>query len=326
MFYTPLHIPSSNIRITHQSNILTLGSCFSDEIGNLLLKHKFNVEVNPMGVVFNPISISDILECVLSGNISTLNHFVERDGLYFSYGLHSSLFGYSENDLISKIEKKIYLLNNFIKSTDILIITLGSAYVYAHTTTKKIVSNCHKQPSSFFSKSLLNVSEVVDVLKKIFEQLHLLLPNIKIILTVSPVRHTKDTLPLNCVSKSVLRLACHHLCEQLDYIEYFPAYEIMIDELRDYRFYKKDMIHPNDIAIEHIWNKFSITYFPDETRDINSLWREINQALEHKPFFEHSNAYQLFLRQTLSKLEKLSAYINVTKEIEELNNKITRLQ
>jgi hypothetical protein len=203
-----------------------------------------------------------------------------------------------------------------------LIITFGTAFIYKLKSNNEIVANCHKQPSYNFTKELLTVEEIIVSFELFLNQFKIQNSKLKIILTVSPVRHTKDTLTLNSVSKSILRIACHELSKQFSNVSYFPSYEIMLDDLRDYRFYKEDMIHPTEVAEEYIWNKFSDVFFESETKQLIKEWSSVSMALNHKPFREDSEEYKIFLTETLKKLELLKGKINVKEEINFITNKL----
>jgi hypothetical protein len=209
-----------------------------------------------------------------------------------------------------------------VQKADWLIITYGTAWVYELLETKEVVANCHKMPQTLFAKSLMTQKKVLDSFETMYGLLKSFNPNIKIIVTVSPVRHLKDTLELNSVSKSVLRVACHTLTEQYHDVLYFPSYEIMMDDLRDYRFYKSDMIHPTKDAEEYIWEKFVERFFDDSLKSFLKKWGEIRTALAHKPFHPTSSSHQKFLHQTLKKLLELKALVNVDQEVAMLEEQL----
>jgi hypothetical protein len=316
MFRTELTIHSSSERINHGSKIMTIGSCFSQVIGERLSQNKFDALVNPFGTVFNPISIFKLLENSTSNNFSMLDASVENKNTWFNYHVHSDVYGNTKEELNSKLEEKIKYVNEFLLQTDTLIITFGTAFVYKLKSNNEIVANCHKQPAANFTKELLTVEEIVTSFESFLNQFKTKNSKLKIILTVSPVRHTKDSLTLNSVSKSILRIACHELSKRFSNVIYFPSYEIMLDDLRDYRFYKEDMIHPTEVAEEYIWNKFSDVYFENETKQLIKEWSSVSMALNHKPFRKDSEEYKKFLAETLRKLESLNKKINVREEIE----------
>lgn len=289
-----------------------MGSCFSDNIGNLLETNKLKVKVNPFGVIFNPISLVNLLEWSRGEAILGSEHFIESDGVWKHLDFHSSIFGESRKELESKLDELREEVEKWLEKTDFLLLTFGTAWVYEFVETEKIVANCHKLPSVKFRKRLLSVEEIVTAVSKLKK---LLSAQTKVILTVSPIRHLKDTVPLNSVSKSILRLACHKLAEKFVQFQYFPSYEIMLDDLRDYRFYEADMIHPSETAINYIWKEFVKAYFDSETQEFLLEWQKIKSSLSHKAFQPNSDSHQKFLKNLLGKLESLSSKINVSEEI-----------
>jgi hypothetical protein len=322
MFRTELNIASSPFKINHRSKLLTIGSCFSQVIGERLSNNKFDVFVNPFGTIFNPVSITRLLENSMINNFEGIDSSVESSGVWFNHHVHSDFYGTTKEELYSKLKTNLKQVHEYLLQSDTLIITLGTAFVYKLKSNNEIVANCHKVPANNFTKELLTVDEIVNSFGNFINQFKIQNLKFKIILTVSPVRHTKDTLPLNAVSKSILRVACHELSEHFPEVFYFPSYEIMTDDLRDYRFYKEDMIHPTEVAEEYIWNKFSDVYFDQKTKEIIKEWSAVSKALEHKPFRLDSAEYRIFLTETLKKLELLKGKININEEIEKLKNKL----
>uniref|UniRef100_UPI00404AF7EE GSCFA domain-containing protein n=2 Tax=Fulvivirga sp. TaxID=1931237 RepID=UPI00404AF7EE len=322
MFRTELHIEPSANKIGLQTPILTIGSCFSDNIASKLSDHKMKVLANPFGTVYNPISIFKLL-----GNASKKEHpkkssIVENDGLFAHYDFHSSFSKLNEADLTTAINKAVDDTHEFLKKTDYLIITFGTAFVYELDSTAEVVANCHKVPAKNFTKKLLTQKQVLEAFEEVYQRLMDLKPDLKIILTVSPVRHIKDTLALNSVSKSTLRLTCHTLENQYENVEYFPSYELVMDDLRDYRFYKSDMLHPSAEAEDYIWNKFASTYFNDQTQSFIKEWVKIKVAIDHRPFNPASEKHQQFIKATIKKIELLPQEISFSQELEMLRNQL----
>lgn len=318
MFRTELKTKTSLHPIQSDHNIISLGSCFAEHIGTRLYDHKFNVQKNPFGIVFNPLSIFELVETAFYRSSFSESSFLERDGIHFNFKAHSELNAKSETELESKINTQRNRLKKALGRSNFIILTFGTAWVYEQKKTRMLVANCHKVPATEFNKRLLSTEEITSSFMALKELLQTKNPELKFILSVSPVRHIKDTIELNAVSKSVLRLACHHISQFTDDVSYFPAYEFMMDDLRDYRFYDRDMIHPNTIAIEYIWQKFQTAYFDNETQLFIKEWSEIKSALNHKPFHPQSAAHQKFLCHTIDRLEKLKDKVNVKKEIENL--------
>lgn len=304
--------PASPIGLDHK--ILTIGSCFADQFGQWLINNKFTVLANPFGTTYNPISIHNLLLDALNNHVdSTL--FTERNGLWYHHGWHSQFTASSQPELLADLQRIQKQVRAFLMEVDVVIITYGTAWVYELQSTNQLVNNCHKVAGTQFRKRLLTISEIETSFKDFIQTLQSFRPNLRVICTVSPVRHLKDTFELNQVSKSALRLACYQI-EKEKLADYFPAYEIMMDDLRDYRFYERDMIHPSAEAREYINEKFSDRYFTSDTLQLLQTLNEIQKALAHKPFQLASALHQNFLKQTLHKLESIQHRLPVAAEIE----------
>lgn len=304
--------------IDHRAVIVTAGSCFSDSIGAKLLENKFDVLVNPFGTSYNPLSIHRSL----LGESPEATMFNSREGSWFHFDFHSQFYDDTRAALEDKLQEKITETSSFIGRHDVLLITYGTAWAYRHTATQRIVSNCHKQPGNLFKKELLSTQAIVEDFESFVKKIRTRRPNLKIILTLSPVRHTKDTLELNQVSKSVLRLAIHQIMERNQAVEYFPAYEIMLDDLRDYRFYATDMIHPSDLAIDYIWEKFTDSYLNSGTMQLCERWQRVRRSLQHRPFHPKTDQYRTFLSSIAKDLDELKNSLNVSQEIAEVNRQL----
>ena len=314
-FRTELKLKPSEHKISLHHPIITLGSCFADSIGQKLQTAKFSVSKNPFGTVYNPLSIhKQLLQSV--HNQPALEHsFLQNQGMALNYDFHSEFAGTSKPQLETKINEAIGHTHHFLKNTKYLLLTYGTSWVYERLDTNEVVANCHKMPAQQFKKFLLTQKKILESFDETYRAVKIFNPDIKIILTVSPVRHLKDTLELNSVSKSILRLTCHTLTELYDDVEYFPAYEILLDDLRDYRFYSSDLIHPTSDAIDYIWKKFTACYFDLETNIFLDKWQEIMKAVSHKPFQPSSQGHQIFLKETLKRLQELKSKTNVEDEI-----------
>jgi hypothetical protein len=321
-FRTELVVPASTARISLSDSILTLGSCFSDAIGAYFLSNKIAVKINPFGTVYNPHSIHKVIQYALANQPIPENSFLKRSDIFLNYDFHSEFASASLSDLKKELEGIISDIHHFLRKSDWLIITYGTAWVYEMHETHEVVANCHKMPQNLFVKSLMTQKKILDSFETVYHLLKTFNPNIKIILTVSPVRHLKETIELNSVSKSVLRVACHTLTEQHSDVHYFPSYEIVMDDLRDYRFYKSDMIHPSEDAEQYIWEKFADHFFDEKLKSFLIKWSEIKTALAHKPFHPESSAHQNFLQQTLKKLIELKALVNVDQEMATLEQQL----
>ncbi len=317
-FRTELIVPESPDKITLQTPVLTLGSCFAEVIGSKLVENKIPILSNPFGTLFNPLSIVKLLHDAFEGNQPDELLYIEHQGIWFHYDFHSSLWGTSKKELHERLVATLTAVQQWLSRTEVLIITLGTAFVYRHLESGQWVANCHKTPSSAFRRELLSTEQIVAAFEGLFAKLP---ASIKVIFTVSPVRHTRDTLPINAVSKSVLRVACHELSE-LGYA-YFPAYELLLDDLRDYRFYKSDLIHPNEQAEDYIFEQFANAYFTKELQKFIQEWQKIRQALQHRPLYPSTPNHRQFLENLLQKLHKISTSIDAKVEITQVQQQLS---
>jgi len=304
--------------------ILTIGSCFADAIGSRMYSNRLRVLANPFGNLYNPLSIHKAIRYALFNELPQNHTFLEREGIWLNYDFHSEVSDLNQHSLFTKLKDMAGTAHYHLAATEWLVITYGTAWVYERKETGEVVANCHKMPNVLFTKSLLSQSEITDSFAALYNELKKFNPAIKIILTLSPVRHIKDTLELNSVSKSLVRTACHFIAESFGDVTYFPAYEIMMDDLRDYRFYKADMIHPTEVAEDYIWEKFGEKYFSPDLKMFLSQWKEIQQAINHRPFHPSSVAHQSFLKETLKRLESLKEMVDVEDELALLKSRIEK--
>jgi hypothetical protein len=319
---TDLNVNSADRPIHLHDPILTIGSCFSQAIGQHLDDNKFNVTINPFGTVYSPLSIHYLLKVASGlGEVSEGDFLVHQE-VHYHYQFHSSFASLSRQELAQQISRAVNKVNHFISTARFVIITYGTAWTYKRKDTAQWVANCHKVPSTYFSKELLLIEDMENSFDEIHSALKAVNPAIQIIVTVSPVRHLKDTIELNSVSKSTLRLFCHKLSQRPG-VDYFPAYEIMMDDLRDYRFYQEDRIHPTNEAEEYIWQKFVQRYFESETKTFLSEWQEIKHALAHRSLFPSTTHHQSFLKATLTKLQAIQNKVDVSNEITFVKNQIS---
>lgn len=321
-FRTVLHSTPSSINIGLKDRCFTIGSCFADNLGQLLQKYKFDVLVNPFGTAYNPISIHKGLSYAIHNESPPLSTYGELNDTFFNYDFHSSFSALNEDTLRHNIINTINQSHEFLKSATTVLITYGTAWIYERKDNGDIVSNCHKVPGINFNKQLLTQKKILESFEVFYQKLMTVNPHIRIILTLSPVRHLKDSLELNAVSKSILRLSCHTISEMYNQVEYFPAYEIVLDDLRDYRFYDRDLLHPSPEAIDYIWRFFGERYFDPDTRAFAKRWSEILRSLDHRPFHPESASHQQFLIHLIKQLEELKRTVNVDKEISEVKNQL----
>lgn len=288
--------------ITYQHKILTIGSCFAENIGGRLANLHFRQCLNPFGVSYNPASIAQNLRRLSENRIFEPSELFEENDLFQSFAHHSSFGAASSREALQKINAAYGDGASYYADADYWIITLGTAWIYRLIENQQIVNNCHRQKANIFERSRLSVAQIVDNLYPIFADT----PSRQIILTVSPVRHLKDTLHGNQISKSLLLLACEALCELLpEQVFYFPAYEIMMDDLRDYRFYADDMQHPSAMAVDYIWSFFETHYLAEAEKPLRRQIADLQKAATHRPFNLETRAHQQFLQTQVEKIAKL---------------------
>ncbi|HTF20185.1 MAG TPA: GSCFA domain-containing protein [Chryseolinea sp.] len=312
-FRTIVNTPRSPLRMAVSDRIFTIGSCFSDAIGERLANYKLGTYPNPAGILYNPVSIHRVLNLAMQGDAPSEANYTAGE-VIFHHDFHSSLFAASKGGLQKILQQVMSDCQGYLQQSTWLIITYGTAWVYRRGDNGGIVANCHKQPSSGFVKSLLSHGDVEASFRDFYDTLRAFNPELKVILTISPVRHMKDTLEGNSVSKSVLRVACENITREHQRVFYFPAFEIMMDDLRDYRFYRPDMIHPNEVAEAYIWEKFAGTWFDDQLLAFITSWKSIRQALQHRPFHPGTAAHRQFLTTILERISAWSAFVNTEAE------------
>lgn len=317
-FRTQVEVPERRTEIFHSDKMMLFGSCFSENIGNLLMANKFGCEVNPYGILYNPLSIAKALRQIMEHKVYVGTDLLEWKGIWHSWMHHSSFSSeVSAEDCLQKINSRLKAASESLPDTDWMIVTWGTAHVFLYEG--EVVGNCHKYPEKCFERRRISVEAICEEWKPLLQTMKCRFPQLKVLFTVSPIRHAKDGMHGNQLSKATLLLAVEELCRTFDHCFYFPAYEIMMDELRDYRFYADDMMHPSAMAVNYIWECFCRTYFSGETLRIMKEWEEIDKALHHKPFRPESDAYRHFLTQIMLRIERMKKnfpYIDAQKEIE----------
>ncbi|MDA9092852.1 GSCFA domain-containing protein [Polaribacter sp.] len=293
--------------ISYASKIVLLGSCFSENIGDQLNYFKFQTVQNPFGILFHPKAIKELVANAIHEKTYTETDLVFQNERWHCFDAHSKLSAPEKKDVLSQLNKAIASTNTALKEATHLVITLGTSWVYRDTATHKIVANCHKIPQKEFSKELLSVQEVTETLSEIITLIQSVNASINIIFTVSPVRHLKDGFVENTQSKSHLIAGIQMLfSNSKSNLHYFPSYEIMMDELRDYRFYSEDLIHPTTTAIQYIWERFTTTWIDEKAAEIMQEINTIQKGLLHRPFDVNSVQHQKFLTNLSSKIAKIA--------------------
>ncbi|KEO72609.1 GSCFA domain-containing protein [Anditalea andensis] len=319
---TTFNIPPSLNQISHHSKIMAMGSCFATMLGKRLEDRKYDVLINPFGTIFNPVSLFTLLEDTIRRTSPNIDRSIFYQDRYLHYNYHSSLSAATQGELISDLENIHLSTNSYLKKISHLFITLGTAYAYQHNYTEQLVANCHKQPAALFTKRLLSLEEMKLSFESLYHHLIDINPEINIIFTVSPVRHTKDGIPDNHLSKSLLRVLAALLVEQSENVHYFPSYELMMDDLRDYRFYKEDLIHPTEQAENYIYARFADTYISDKYKELDEKILKLRKSIEHKPFNSKSAAHQKFLNKLLINIKEMPDYLNFDAELAKIKKQI----
>ncbi|WP_179351698.1 GSCFA domain-containing protein [Winogradskyella vidalii] len=297
--------PQQHNQIDYNSKLLLLGSCFSENIGEIFHYFKFQSTVNPFGILFQPLAIESLITNAINEKVYTESDLLFQNEQWHCFEAHSQLSSASKEDILQRLNQQIQFANQQITTASHIIITLGTSWVYREKATDTIVANCHKVPQKQFLKELLSVDTITESLKAIIALIKSVNPKVSCLFTVSPVRHTKDGFVENMQSKAHLISAIHNVVEPRQQNYYFPSYEIVMDELRDYRFYAEDMIHPNQTAIYYIWERFQKVWMSEAAFEIMDRVETIQKGLQHKPFNSDSEAHQKFLKNLKSKIEKL---------------------
>jgi hypothetical protein len=304
---TTFNIPSSIHRITYNDPAMFIGSCFATSIGRQFEAGRMPVLINPSGTVYNPVSVCNTLDTITSGRKSDIGDLYNNSGTWISFDHFTDFSSVNPEDILEKINTRSEKALDFISRAKFLFITFGTARVFRFTRSGEIVSNCHKIPASEFTNELLTVEEIIPLWEDQLDRLKALFPELKIIFTISPVRHWKDGAHGNQVSKSVLFLAVEKLLEHPSRPDYFPAYELVMDDLRDYRFYEEDMLHISSLGVDYIWKAFIRCYFDSTT--IN-LWQEISnisRAVSHRIQTDSPVQIRKFAETIISRIDTITS-------------------
>lgn len=303
-FRTEVEIKPCEQKLNIEDKIFSIGSCFATELSDLLNDGQLQTLNNPFGTMFNPYSINTAIKRLTNCEYYAENELVEYQNQYISLDHHTSFDSQNLNKTLNKINDEIEKVHPFLKESKWMVVTYGTSFIYEFLPQNKLVANCHKLPGKFFKKRLLTSEELSQSIKQTIDYLKDICPNgVKILFSVSPVRHTKDGMQENMLSKSLLISTLHQVIDNIEDCHYLPIYEIMMDDLRDYRFYKEDMIHPNNQAIKYIFNKFGEAYFSEETQTFINENFKIKQALEHRPTDEQSETYKVFREKLEEKIK-----------------------
>ncbi|MFV0530954.1 MAG: GSCFA domain-containing protein [Flavobacteriales bacterium] len=310
-FRTELHVLKESFEIDYSGKLFFMGSCFSKTMYAELKKRGFKyLSGNPFGVLFNPISIAKVLHVTINREEIKEDAFFENQGIFRHWDFGSQVFEKDLKTTVYQLNKKIKEQHLFLKKADVIFITLGTAWVYELVENKQVVANCHKMPSVLFRKSLLKVDEIQKTLTSLLENLQKINYHVNVVFTVSPIRHIKNGIVENQRSKAVLLLAVHEMLHNVKKCFYFPSYELLMDDLRDYRYYEKDMLHPNGQAVDYIWGKFKNAYFSEDTCKKIKQVEEIRKALRHRSLSNMLNNDQKFNDKIQIRIQELKRSID----------------
>jgi hypothetical protein len=315
-FRTEIQIPKATFGITHKDAIMLIGSCFAEKIGEKLTNYKFTTYINPFGILFNPASIAQGLNKIADDFLFEQNDLCFHNNEWISFLHHGKFSDPDAAICLKKVNDALEASRRFLRKASVLILTLGSSIIYKRKGT--VVANCHKWSQKEFEREMLSTEDIVAELTEGIQKIRVINPDIRIIFTISPVRTGKDSLPENMLSKAQLIVAVHTLIGNLPDCLYFPSYEIMMDDLRDYRFYDSDMIHPAVEAIQYIWTIFSRTFFDVSTMRINTLIKDILMAKNHRMkylFSEESKQFVIEQIQRIKQIQNIYPYISFEEEL-----------
>lgn len=301
-FRTEISIKPFARNIGYPSRIFAAGSCFAENIAERMRQAKFDVASNPTGILFNPASIAAALSRFADGKVYDETEIIEADGKWFSYDAHTSLDGHTKEEALRNLNEAVTVGHTKLAAADTVILTFGTAWIYELNETGRTVANCHKRPQSLFTRRRLSIAEIVETYAPLMNGI---LKDKHVIITVSPVRHTADGPDGNSASKAVLRLAADELAAAYPNVDYFPSFEIMNDDLRDYRFYDEDLVHPSRQAVEYIWEHFAKAALSDKARRLLPEAERIAAAARHRPFDPTGEAYREFCRKTVEAMDSM---------------------
>ncbi len=306
-----LETTTDDWKIGYNDAVLLMGSCFSDAVGERMQRVALSALLNPFGTLYNPLSIAAALNRLMSGKRFSTSELFEYEGLWHSAMHHSRFSATTAEKTLEQINASFCEATMQLQKARFLILTLGAAWVYESAERGAVVANCHKLPEARFVRRLLSVDEIVSKLNNTISALQIFNPDLRIVFTVSPIRHLRDGAHGNQLSKSTLLLAVNALCEQHAHARYFPAYEIVLDELRDYRFYADDMAHPSSVAVQYVWERFAEQFFDERTKSYFPKIERLKKSLAHRPFNTETAAYADFVKRTQQQIVDIERELGV---------------
>lgn len=322
---TKITVAAPDFSIDYNSRLMMLGSCFAENMGSKFSYYKFDVDVNPCGIIYNPLSVANVLRLIVEGKQFEKSDLRQVGGKWVSLYHHGAFSSTDPDECLRRINDRLAKATGELRTLDLLVITWGTAWVYRYTRENIVVSNCHKIPSQEFERSRLSVEDIVKEYLVLIGRLREINPGLRILFTVSPIRHWKDGAHGNQLSKATLLLAIDRLREELQHVYYFPAYEIVLDELRDYRFYADDMLHMSGFTVDYIWERFLYSFISPEVLGLMNQIGRVNKGVAHRPFDPQSEEYQRLVKKMLAEIAMISRsypMIDFSEEKRKLNEVI----
>ncbi len=329
-FQMIVDVPKFNWETGYSKKNIFMGSCFTENVGNRMIELNYDVDINPFGILYNPISVANGIRILLDRKEFTKTNLLQHDGLWHSFYHHGKFSSVDENKTMGAINSRIQFSSEYLKNSNFLFITFGTAWIYNYKLTGETVSNCHKIPAKQFERVRLSVEEIVDVYQQLLTEILKFNPELKVIFTLSPIRHWKDGAIENQKSKAILLLAIDKIINNAEEsCAYFPSYEIVMDELRDYRFYTEDMLHISNVAINHIWEKFESALVSKDSQKISTEIKMVKAAANHRPFNKFTKQHLKFLQKQLTKLKLLEQkypFVNLAVEKQSFIGQINEIE
>lgn len=322
---TKITVAALDFLIDYNSRLMMLGSCFAENMGSKFSYYKFDVDVNPCGIIYNPLSVANVLRLIVEGKQFEKSDLRQVGGKWVSLYHHGAFSSTDPDECLRRINDRLTKATGELRTLDLLVITWGTAWVYRYTRENIVVSNCHKIPSQEFERSRLSVEDIVKEYLVLIGRLREINPGLRILFTVSPIRHWKDGAHGNQLSKATLLLAIDRLREELQHVYYFPAYEIVLDELRDYRFYADDMLHMSGFTVDYIWERFLYSFISPEVLGLMNQIGRVNKGVAHRPFDPQSEEYHRLVKKMLAEIAMISRsypMIDFSEEKRKLNEVI----
>ena len=303
---TKITVAAPDFLIDYNSRLMMLGSCFAENMGSKFSYYKFDVDVNPCGIIYNQLYVANVLRLIVEGKQFEKSDLRQVGGKWVSLYHHGAFSSTDPDECLRRINDRLTKATGELRTLDLLVITWGTAWVYRYTRENIVVSNCHKIPSQEFERSRLSVEDIVKEYLVLIGRLREINPGLRILFTVSPIRHWKDGAHGNQLSKATLLLAIDRLREELQHVYYFPAYEIVLDELRDYRFYADDMLHMSGFTVDYIWERFLYSFISPEVLGLMNQIGRVNKGVAHRPFDPQSEEYHRLVKKMLAEIAMIS--------------------